>query len=274
MDLKQYRPPKAGPIDWFSRVDEQMIEIRSMLQQSLNKPVMSGDDATSLEMLYGINVPTLADLRKKLESGEYFPYHVYTIAMDSGKTDFEVRLEGRSLAAWTDGSYSGIGIRLNHPNADILYLDRWNPIKFQPFWRIYLNFSAQAGKTLQLFAGRTGSTVPEKGTDLFQLLDADGAVVSPVDEATTPVVHNIEMTLADTEYSQALGSQVKRFEIKTRDSSAFRVAFETGKVATPTNPYLTVPANSSYSEDGLNCASTIYFASGDAGKIIEIITWE
>ncbi|MGI2335742.1 MAG: hypothetical protein ACRKGH_03750 [Dehalogenimonas sp.] len=274
MQIERNTPLTAGPLDWLSRTDNQLIEMRSMLQRALDRPVLSGSDATSLEMLYGIDVPTLSDLRKKLESGEYFPYHTYTIAMDTAKTDFEVLLEGRSLAAWTDGSFSGVGIRLNHPNADVLYLDRWNPIKFQPFWKIYLTLSAQPGKTLQLFAGRTGSTVPEKGTDLIQLLDANGAVVSPIDEATTPVIRNVEMTLADTEYSQALGSQVKRFEIKTRDGSAFRLAFQTGKVATPTNPYLTVPANSSYSEDGLNCASTIYFASGDAGKIIEIVTWE
>ena len=92
--------------------------------------------------------------------------------------------------------------------------------------------------------------------------------------ATTPAIYNVTMTNANTEYSQALSSNTKRFSIKTRDGTAFRVAFETGKVATPTEPYETVPANSEYYEDALTVDSlTLYFACGTAAKIVEIVCW-
>jgi hypothetical protein len=94
-----------------------------------------------------------------------------------------------------------------------------------------------------------------------------------VKEATTPVVYNVTMTNADTEYSQALPANTKKFLIHTRDESSFRFAFVTGKVATPTAPWLTILAGSRYFEDMVYTSATLYFASAVAGKIIEVVAW-
>ena len=93
--------------------------------------------------------------------------------------------------------------------------------------------------------------------------------------ATTPLTYNITMILADTEYPQILPANTTKFFIKTRDDSSFRIAWETGKVATSTEPYTTVPAKSPYWEDHLKLltALTIYFASALAGRVIEIGVW-
>jgi len=99
---------------------------------------------------------------------------------------------------------------------------------------------------------------------------AKAADMSPV----TPAIYNVTMTTADYEYSQALPTNCKKFLIRTRDGTAFRLAFITGKVAGPTQPYLSVPANTTYYEDGiLSTALTLYFACSTAGKVIEIIAW-
>ena len=90
---------------------------------------------------------------------------------------------------------------------------------------------------------------------------------------TTSTKYAITMTNANTEYSQAL-TDVRKFRIHTRDFSAFRLAYETGKVATPTDPYETVPAGAEKYEDGLPGISlTLFFASPAAGKIAEIECW-
>ena len=87
------------------------------------------------------------------------------------------------------------------------------------------------------------------------------------------------MTDADTEYSQVLRLRCLTFLIHTRDESSFRLAFEAGKVATPTEPYFTIPANSGYSEFEItndlliDDRITLYFASDSTGKVIEIIEW-
>jgi len=62
--------------------------------------------------------------------------------------------------------------------------------------------------------------------------------------------------------------------VMTRDRSAFRLAFETDKVATPTAPYITIAANEVYYDEFVNSSSlTLYYASDNAGKIIEIVEW-
>ena len=90
---------------------------------------------------------------------------------------------------------------------------------------------------------------------------------------TAATKYAVAMTSANTEYSQALSS-VKKFRIHIRDFTEFRLAYETGKVATPTDPYETVPAGSEKYEDNLNVASlTLYFASAVAGKVAEAEVW-
>jgi len=114
--------------------------------------------------------------------------------------------------------------------------------------------------------------------DLDALVLGDGsAVIGKVDNnslALTPAIYNVTMTNADTEYSQALPANCKKFNIKTLDGSAFRLAYVTGKVATPTAPYQSIDLGGSKSEDGLNLASqTLYFACSSAGKIAVIEAW-
>lgn len=87
------------------------------------------------------------------------------------------------------------------------------------------------------------------------------------------------MTLADTEYSQVLPENCKGFIIHTRDETVFRLAYEAGHVAVPTAPYFTVPAGKAYGEGDIFIYTyggnllTLYFASTNAGKIIEITYW-
>lgn len=95
-----------------------------------------------------------------------------------------------------------------------------------------------------------------------------------------PIIYNVTMTVADTEYSQQLSQYTKKFLIHTRDESEFRLAFVTGKVATPTAPWMTIPSASRLFEDGLflrvqqdDWDGTLYFSSDDTGKVIEILEW-
>jgi hypothetical protein len=115
-------------------------------------------------------------------------------------------------------------------------------------------------------------------------LDSSGNRVTPAKEdgnlanipkkSSSPAIYNVTMTNADTEYSQALPSNCKKFLIHTRDGTAFRLAFTSGKVAGPTEPYFTVPTGQAYYEDFIEPSSlTLYFACGTAGKTVEIIAW-
>lgn len=95
-------------------------------------------------------------------------------------------------------------------------------------------------------------------------------------EGLTPVVYNVTMTSADTEYSQALPANCRYFTISVQDGTTFRLAFVTGKVATPTAPWIQLLANQAYNSPEkmlLGPATTLYFACGSAGKKVQIIAW-
>ena len=85
-----------------------------------------------------------------------------------------------------------------------------------------------------------------------------------------PAVFNKTLTNADEEYSQALTS-CKGVEFQARTEVAIRFSFETGKVATPTAPYMTLKAGQWYYFEG--SPATLYLASATAGTVVEIIQW-
>ena len=108
-----------------------------------------------------------------------------------------------------------------------------------------------------------------------------GTQVNPATEDTlaklmpiTATKYAVALTLADTEYFQALPANTKKFSIHLRDYAEFRLAYVTGKVAGSVDPYETIPAGSEKYEDGLNLAAlTVYLASPAADKTAEIEAW-
>jgi hypothetical protein len=93
-------------------------------------------------------------------------------------------------------------------------------------------------------------------------------------ECTTYTVYNVTLTLANTEYSQALPANTRKIAFRARTTVECRYAFVTGKVAAPTEPYSTLKAGAEYTADGINLTSkTLYLASATAGTVVEIEVW-
>jgi len=91
--------------------------------------------------------------------------------------------------------------------------------------------------------------------------------------AKTPHIYNVTLTSADTEYSQALPDGTKKFSVQERDDNAFRLAFETGKVAAPAEPYLPLESQTYYEDGVYTSGVTLYLASSVADSHIVIIAW-
>jgi len=88
-----------------------------------------------------------------------------------------------------------------------------------------------------------------------------------------PETINIDLTLADTEYSQALAG-VKKITAQCRTAKVVRFAYVTGKVATPTAPYMTLKAGAVLWEDDISLnGKTIYFASPDGSVVVELLIY-
>ena len=95
--------------------------------------------------------------------------------------------------------------------------------------------------------------------------------------ASAPIIYNITCADADTEYSQALPSGTKYFEMQARSAINFRWAFDTGAVAVPAGDYMTLKANDAYSSYiplWGGATLTLYVAHDEAGsQDFELICW-
>lgn len=95
--------------------------------------------------------------------------------------------------------------------------------------------------------------------------------------ATTPTIYNLSLVASDTEYSQALTANIKKFSVSIIDGlpgDNFRLAYVTGKVATPTAPYMKFEQNMEYYQENIEPAAlTLYLASSKAGVVAQIEEW-
>lgn len=109
------------------------------------------------------------------------------------------------------------------------------------------------------------------------LTNGDGVVVVNPQRPTAITLYNITCTNANTEYSTPLPIDCKRFRLSIRDglpTANYRVAYVTGKVATPTAPYLKFLGDYIYDVDQFDVYQPyIYFASSLAGSVVQIEAW-
>ncbi len=125
-------------------------------------------------------------------------------------------------------------------------------------------------------ANAIGSVIVSQLPALPAGANAIGSVTTDaIKPATTAAIYNVTMTTADTEYSQALPAGCKRYRISLQSQdTAFRIAYESGKVATPTAPYYNANIGEIIDVDQVNlAATTVYFACAAAGKIMQIEAW-
>ena len=89
----------------------------------------------------------------------------------------------------------------------------------------------------------------------------------------TPTIYNKTMTLANTEYSQALPKGTKKVLIKERSGAdIIKLAYAVNQSGTT---YITIPIGSSkYLEGVWLSETTLYFQCPTAGLVLEIEVWQ
>jgi hypothetical protein len=87
-------------------------------------------------------------------------------------------------------------------------------------------------------------------------------------------IFNVDMALANIEYSQSLPSNTVSMTIQNRGDSDLRFSYNTGKVATSTVGFIVIKGGQAYYETTLNLSGrTAYFASENPGTV-EIISYD
>lgn len=87
-----------------------------------------------------------------------------------------------------------------------------------------------------------------------------------------PTIANVDITLANTEYSYTLPTGTTRFEIKIRNGGIpLKICFVSGASGTI---YKNLPAGEAYQEEEIKAGSNIlYFQSATASQVAEILSW-
>lgn len=86
-------------------------------------------------------------------------------------------------------------------------------------------------------------------------------------------IYNVTCASADTEYSQQLPPNCRSLAMQARTAVDVRVAFVTGKVATPVAPYLLLRAGQQLVIDGLHLpdGAAAYVGTASSGTVVEIV---
>lgn len=94
--------------------------------------------------------------------------------------------------------------------------------------------------------------------------------LAQLQSASSPTIYNVSVTLANTEYSQALSANTKAFTIKVRGTGSIKLAFTSGQSGTN---YLTIHGGSTYSAGSIDYSGSLYFQSPKAAQLVEIVAW-
>ena len=87
--------------------------------------------------------------------------------------------------------------------------------------------------------------------------------------AATPIIYNLTLTNADTEYSQALAAGGSRVELKARTLADLKLAFISTESGTT---YVSIFGGASYVlPENSRTRNTLYLQSPTAGAVVEIV---
>ncbi len=94
--------------------------------------------------------------------------------------------------------------------------------------------------------------------------------VSVTPSSTGCQIFNVSLPLANAEYSQALPSNTKGFELRVRELENLKISFAPGDSGTT---YWSVRAGTVYTNDNFFTSQTIYFQSPTAGVTLELVAY-
>jgi len=95
-------------------------------------------------------------------------------------------------------------------------------------------------------------------------------IESAISEVT---IYNVTIAAGGTEYSQSLPATCRHFSVRSRNAEGVYLAMETGKVAGPATPYLTLPAGAVFDSGPVKLSGATVYIAGSAGDVVEIEAW-
>jgi hypothetical protein len=89
-------------------------------------------------------------------------------------------------------------------------------------------------------------------------------------EAGDPVLRNVDISLANTEYAVPLTDNAKRFLLRSRLPAKLQLSFNIGESGTT---YLTIPPAAIYTETGILVLSKTMYIQSSKPTTLELLEW-
>jgi len=102
---------------------------------------------------------------------------------------------GDTITAITDGTLGGIGVRIDRPGSDLVRFSECNPYPYLPgFTNLYLQNTAQEGKTLKLYVGTAGATASVELTSVTFAINIEAAeIMMPIDIQSSYIMMPVDL---------------------------------------------------------------------------------
>lgn len=133
---------------------------------------------------------------------------------------------------------------------------------------VSVELSAADGDNVAISDGTNTVTTTVIGSDV----GLDVNVLNLPAPAGTPVIQNVLLTTANTEYNFSLSSSTKRYKIKARGDTKIQFSFISGQSG---SNYITIPMGCEYVEDNLTLTGslTIYLQASKNNQVLEVLSW-
>ena len=111
--------------------------------------IVMTDLVNMLKRVFGGGMPNRLQQQQQILP----PYNLTKLLLDTATTDKEIKIPGDYLAFYTDGSYLGIGYKIDDSTHDAISALEYG-YYVGHFEAVYVTWTAQAGKYLRVFVGR------------------------------------------------------------------------------------------------------------------------
>lgn len=133
---------------------------------------------------------------------------------------------------------------------------------------VSVELDAADGDNVAISDGTNTVTTTTIGADV----GLDVNVINLPSPASSPVIQNVSLPLAGSQYSVVLASTTKRYTLKLRGDAKLQIAFITGQTGTN---YITISPGSAYFEENLQLTGslTIYMQASKNNQVLEVLSW-
>ena len=179
----EYQRHIAERLNWFERLadaatsQDERLDVANRLLMEILKYISVGEKSVP---------PPFPQLPRVIE---------FDLTAERSSPGEPFAVTGDTITAITDGTLGGIGVRIDRPGSDLVRFSECNPYPYLPgFTNLYLQNTAQEGKTLKLYIGTAGAVANVELTSVTFAINIEAAeIMMPIDVQSSYIMLPVDI---------------------------------------------------------------------------------